>query len=360
MQTIVPLSYVATQNVVSPVTGSPYAIQLSAEGGLPPYRWLLIGGALPAGLSLSPSGVISGTPTSTGTFAYAVAVNDSKGATAGGSISGTMNASGVVPFDISQPLLLPAYGQNEDVGYEPFVEGGTPPYTFTVTGLPAGVTYDAATGTLAGEPTSAGSYAVTLTLTDSTGKVAGGTPTTVAFNVNAPQALNGASGGGGAGGNGGTTGTTGPTGCVAPVAQLVVNVTAEECTACTRIAVIAESPQITAAIAAGRSPCSNRLATGPVGCNMDVVYADFASCGGTSCGPYTLSLGDEFGPAVTGVAAAITDTVSFCPFDTDGTTFTPAGTCVSSLPGQCDPSATLTVIVNGVVSSPMDAGTAGG
>ncbi|MEV7725067.1 putative Ig domain-containing protein [Streptomyces sp. NPDC087917] len=49
-------------------------------------------------------------------------------------------------------------------------EGGTAPYTWTATGLPAGLSVAAATGTVSGTPTTAGTSSVTLTATDSAGK----------------------------------------------------------------------------------------------------------------------------------------------------------------------------------------------
>jgi hypothetical protein len=50
--------------------GTPYSVGLSATGGLQPYTWSLASSSagLPPGLTLSPSGVISGTPTESGTF----------------------------------------------------------------------------------------------------------------------------------------------------------------------------------------------------------------------------------------------------------------------------------------------------
>jgi hypothetical protein len=52
---------------------------LAASGGIPPYSWIVTGGALPPGLSLSPGGEITGTPTSaTGSpFSFTVQVSDS-------------------------------------------------------------------------------------------------------------------------------------------------------------------------------------------------------------------------------------------------------------------------------------------
>jgi hypothetical protein len=54
-----------------------YAKTLSAVGGNAPYKWALVSGSLPAGLSLSSSGVISGKPTVAGTSSFTVEVTDS-------------------------------------------------------------------------------------------------------------------------------------------------------------------------------------------------------------------------------------------------------------------------------------------
>jgi hypothetical protein len=47
--------------------------------------------------------------------------------------------------------------------------GGTAPYTWSATGLPAGVTIGSSTGTVSGTPTTAGTYNVTATATASAG-----------------------------------------------------------------------------------------------------------------------------------------------------------------------------------------------
>src|SRR5947199_7007554 len=57
--------------------GLPYSQSLSATGGNPPYTWSLLSGDLPSGLVLSPSGVITGTPESTGASSFAIKVTDS-------------------------------------------------------------------------------------------------------------------------------------------------------------------------------------------------------------------------------------------------------------------------------------------
>ena len=47
--------------------------------------------------------------------------------------------------------------------------GGTPPYTLSVSGLPAGVSYDEATRTISGTPSEAGTATVTVTIMDDAG-----------------------------------------------------------------------------------------------------------------------------------------------------------------------------------------------
>src|SRR5262249_48000065 len=55
-------------------TGAVYNQTVSATGGLSPYNFSVTGGSLPDGLSLSSSGSISGTPTTTGTSNFTITV----------------------------------------------------------------------------------------------------------------------------------------------------------------------------------------------------------------------------------------------------------------------------------------------
>jgi len=61
--------------------GSAYSFQLAASGGTPPYVFSVAAGALPAGLTLSATGLISGTPTTAGTSSFVLEIHD---ATTGG------------------------------------------------------------------------------------------------------------------------------------------------------------------------------------------------------------------------------------------------------------------------------------
>jgi hypothetical protein len=159
---------VAEQGVpITPVT-------LTASGGAgPPYTFTATG--LPAGVGISPSGTISGTPTVSGTFNYTVTITDSAGNTGTTSCSVTVNP----------PISLTCSGTNTgDVGV-PFnsgpmtVTGGTAPYTFSVGSgtLPQGLNLNASTGAVTGTPTTAGTF--TIQVTDSLGAVATGCTITI-------------------------------------------------------------------------------------------------------------------------------------------------------------------------------------
>jgi hypothetical protein len=62
--------------------GYPYSHQLAASGGVPPYSFAIIAGALPPGLTMDAAGLITGIPTRLGVFTFTVEVTDADGATA--------------------------------------------------------------------------------------------------------------------------------------------------------------------------------------------------------------------------------------------------------------------------------------
>jgi len=62
--------------------GTPYSVTLTETGGLSPYSWSVSSGALPAGLTLSSNGIVSGTPSTSGSTTFSVALVDSNGFTA--------------------------------------------------------------------------------------------------------------------------------------------------------------------------------------------------------------------------------------------------------------------------------------
>jgi hypothetical protein len=71
---VVPLG-VTTTTLAAGSPGVAYSQNLAADGGVSPVTWVAAG--LPAGLSANNSGVITGTPTVTGTFAVTAIATDS-------------------------------------------------------------------------------------------------------------------------------------------------------------------------------------------------------------------------------------------------------------------------------------------
>jgi large repetitive protein len=58
------------------VVGTPYSFQFVGRAGCPPYEFVLVAGSLPAGLSMSSSGKVTGTPTAAGVSSFWVELRD--------------------------------------------------------------------------------------------------------------------------------------------------------------------------------------------------------------------------------------------------------------------------------------------
>jgi len=89
-----PALAISTTGLPAGVVGQAYSAQLNATGGAMPYSWSVASGALPAGLTLSSSGAISGTPTTAGTTTFTAKVTDVNLLTAQQSLTVTINAAG--------------------------------------------------------------------------------------------------------------------------------------------------------------------------------------------------------------------------------------------------------------------------
>lgn len=181
----------ASGNPPAGTVGARYMTALTASGGTAPYTWTVISGALPAGLSLSSGGIISGTPTSAGNSTSTAQVQDASGskATATFSIPVTAAQGSVVLTTGTLPNGTVNAPYSGTIG----VAGGTAPYTCTINAgtLPAGLTLGAGC-VVSGTPTAPGNTTVTVGVTDS-GNPAGGTSGPVSITIN-PSSLNIASG----------------------------------------------------------------------------------------------------------------------------------------------------------------------
>ncbi len=156
--------------------GTPYNVQLQAKGGSGAgYLWSVSSGLLPQGLSLSSStGVISGTPPAnggTGVFNFTVTVLDTGGSHQSASKAFTLTVRQgftIITDQNSLPTLSAGISYSPANSFQFQATAGTPPYTWSATGLPAGLTLDS-NGFITGIPQSSGSFNILVTVTDSTG-----------------------------------------------------------------------------------------------------------------------------------------------------------------------------------------------
>jgi hypothetical protein len=159
----------STTQLATADVAQPYVASLTATAGTTPYAWAVTQGQLPAGLTLSSVGLISGTPTDSGTFAFALTVTDTNNQTASALFSLTVRA----PLTITSPNNVITYLATP-VTFLLTASGGTLPYSWSsASTLPPGLAL-ASTGVLSGTPTTAGSTGVTVTVHD-----AATTPATV-------------------------------------------------------------------------------------------------------------------------------------------------------------------------------------
>jgi hypothetical protein len=134
--------------------------------------WSLQLGALPPGITLSTSGVLTGTPTSEGSYQFVVAAQN-------GSPLDTETYTLAVrrPVSVTSPLgsvQRPSSEVGIRFGKTFTATGGSGTYTWALVSgaLPPGVALDATRGTITGTPQAAGNFAFALTATDSEGRVA--------------------------------------------------------------------------------------------------------------------------------------------------------------------------------------------
>jgi large repetitive protein len=178
---------VITPATLPAATGSiAYTQTLTASGGNGAYTFSLSTGTLPAGIALSSSGVISGTPTTAGSYAFTVLATDGFSFTGSQAYTMAVNAPAIVFIQTTLPggQVAAAYNQTLSAG------GGSGSFTYSVTAgtLPPGIALSSA-GVLSGTPTAAGSYGFTVTATDTFG-FTGSQAFTVGINQPVPVVVN--------------------------------------------------------------------------------------------------------------------------------------------------------------------------
>lgn len=144
------------------IVGTAYSYQYQSSGTAP-LTFARASGSIPTGLTLGSDGLLSGTPTTAGTFTYTVSVTNVDGSAStqevttitGGTVTGTA--------PVITSFLVPDGVQGNSYFYQ-FTASGSTPLTWNISAgsLPTGVTINSATGVLSGTASAAGTFTFTI------------------------------------------------------------------------------------------------------------------------------------------------------------------------------------------------------
>jgi len=165
-----PPAPVVTTNTTSGTVGTAFSYTITATNGATSYT----ASPLPAGLTFNTAtGVISGTPTAVGSTTTTITATN-----AGGTGSGTVT----ITINPAKPVVTTNTASGTTgVAFSYTITATNTPTSYAASPLPAGLTFNTATGVISGTPTAVGSTTTTITATN-----AGGTGTgTVTISITA-------------------------------------------------------------------------------------------------------------------------------------------------------------------------------
>jgi hypothetical protein len=145
---------VTTTALADGEAGTPYSQALAATGGTGPASFAVTSGSLPPGVTLSPGGQLSGTPTTAGSFTFTVQAS-APGANPG-SRTYTIGVTMKMPAAVGDGVTGVAYAQALAVTGAP----GNVTFTVTAGQLPDGLSVSGSQ--IVGTPTKQGEFAFTL------------------------------------------------------------------------------------------------------------------------------------------------------------------------------------------------------
>jgi hypothetical protein len=161
-------------NPLPGMVGDAYHTELTAVGGTPPYTWTP-NPPLPDGLELTPlpgsqQAAIRGIPTKEGSTKYTINVTDSANDTVAYEVYLNINPR----LAISTPADLPSAIEGSRYAAALVATGGAPPYTWTISGAPDGLSLNAKTGAITWSPATAGIARFAIQAADNAGHTDGG------------------------------------------------------------------------------------------------------------------------------------------------------------------------------------------
>jgi hypothetical protein len=178
----------APTNVTCETSQTYAGFELTAAGGVPPYKWIAT--SLPPGLNLTflnPENLISGTPPpgSAATYNTMLTLNDAGIPPAPMTVTYLIVINNPPPPVVSTAPLFPGGTVNQPFSYTFMATAGLPPYqNWTEKGaLPPGIAPLTSGAVLAGTPTMTGLFPITVTVDDSLGQMSAAQ----AFNIQVYQ-----------------------------------------------------------------------------------------------------------------------------------------------------------------------------
>ncbi|WP_206543617.1 beta strand repeat-containing protein, partial [Sphingomonas sanguinis] len=175
-----PTLTLAPATLVNAMVGSAYSQALTVSGGTAPYSYAVTAGALPAGLTLSSTGTLSGTPSAPGTSNFTITATDIQNFTAVRAYTVTVAdrapVAGAVSMTVAANSPANAVTLNLSGGTATSIAIGTPPNHGTLTGSGTSISYTPSLNY-------SGSDSFTYTATNASGTSA---PATVTITVAAP------------------------------------------------------------------------------------------------------------------------------------------------------------------------------
>ena len=150
---------ITSATTASGTVGVAFSYQITADQSINTYGAT----GLPAGLTVNTNtGLISGTPTAAGTYSVTISATNANGT---GTATLTLTINPPPPVITSPGTATGTVG----VAFSYQITATNNPTSYGASGLPPGLTVNTATGLISGTPTTAGTYPVTITATNSRG-----------------------------------------------------------------------------------------------------------------------------------------------------------------------------------------------
>ncbi len=151
--------------------GTAASLQISATDSASGQTLTYSATGLPAGLSINSStGLISGTPTTAGSYSVTVTATDTTGASGSASFTWTINSATGNTVTVTNPgSQTGTVGTAASLQIKATDSASGQTLTYSATGLPAGLSISSTSGLISGTPTTVGTYSVTVTAKDTTG-----------------------------------------------------------------------------------------------------------------------------------------------------------------------------------------------